>query len=66
MNLKASCTCSYCGRIFKYPIILPCDDNICADHFKETNEVDRSKIICTICGKGFEVKENELRSNKLM
>jgi len=45
---------------------LPCDDNICEEHVIESNTVKRNQIKCCICGQEFEVKDIEIRSNKLM
>ncbi len=60
---KFELTCSYCSKIFKDPILLPCGDFICREHLKEKNVVKENRIECTKCKKDFEVKENEFNTN---
>ena len=40
---KSQLTCSYCSRIFKDPILLPCDDSICREHLSERDVVKQNK-----------------------
>ena len=46
LKLKTSLTCSYCSKIYKDPIELPCEDWICREHLTEQNIVQQNKIKC--------------------
>jgi hypothetical protein len=61
---KFQLTCSYCSRIFKDPIVLPCNDTICRQHLSEKEVKQANKIECTKCKKEFVVKGNEFKSNE--
>ena len=65
-KLKKSLTCSFCFKIYKEPIELPCEDNICKEHLKENDVVKTNKIKCPTCKLEFQVKGNEFKSNKLI
>jgi hypothetical protein len=52
-------TCSYCSRILKDPIELPCDDSICREHLSDTDIVKQKKIKCNECQ-----KEHQIGSKK--
>ena len=60
---KFELTCSYCSKLFKDPIELPCGDSICREHLSEPGVVKENRIKCTKCKKDFEVKENEFNTN---
>jgi hypothetical protein len=60
---KSQLTCSYCSKIFKNPIQLPCDDSICRQHLIEGEVVKENKIKCQKCNQEFGVKNNEFKSN---
>jgi hypothetical protein len=60
---KSQLTCSYCSRIFKDPIVFPCDDSICRDHLSERDVVKQNKIKCKQCNEEFQVKNSEFKSN---
>jgi hypothetical protein len=64
LTLKSQVTCSYCSRIFKDPILLPCDDSICRGHLTERDVVKQNKIKCKACNTEFEVKNNEFKPNE--
>ncbi len=64
LTLKFQLTCSFCSRIVKNPILLPCDDSICDEHLSETNVVKENKIRCKECNKEFEVNDDEFRTIK--
>jgi len=59
-------TCSFCSKIVKDPILLPCDDSICREHLKERDVVKASKIKCEKCNEEFQVNDDEFRSNKTL
>ena len=63
-NLKLSLTCSYCSKILKCPIKLPCKDLICQEHLQEQEVVKQNKIKCLNCNQEFQVKDSEFRSAK--
>jgi hypothetical protein len=62
--LKSNWTCSYCSKIVKDPIDLPCDDSICRQHLSEKAVVKENKIKCNECSKEFRINDEEFRSNK--
>ncbi len=41
-STKSDYTCSYCNKIFKDHVTLPCNDNICAQHLRD----DLSGVDC--------------------
>jgi hypothetical protein len=57
-------TCSYCSKIFRDPILLPCGDSICRQHLKESDVVKQNKIKCKACNDEFRVKGHEFKSNQ--
>jgi hypothetical protein len=61
---KSQLTCSYCSRIFKNPIILPCDDSICRQHLSERDVVKQNRIKCAKCNEVFQVRNNQFKSNE--
>ena len=64
LTLKSQLICSYCSRILKDPIDLPCDDSICREHLSERDIVKENRIKCTKCNEQFQVKDNHFRSHK--
>ena len=66
LNLKSQLTCSYCSKIFKDPIQLPCGDSICREHASERDVVKNNKIKCKKCSDESEVKNNEFKSNQTL
>ena len=65
LKLKTNLTCSYCSKIYKDPIELPCEDCICREHLTEQDIVQQNKIKCAKCQRVFEVKNADLfKSNK--
>ena len=63
---KSQLSCSFCSRIFKDPILLPCDDSICRDHLKEKDVVKENRIKCNKCNGEFQVKNNAFKSNEAL
>jgi hypothetical protein len=66
LKLKSQLTCSYCSKIFKDPIDLPCDESICREHLSEKEVVKEHRIICKDCQQEFKVNDDEFRSNKTL
>jgi hypothetical protein len=64
--LKSQLTCSYCSKIFKDPINLPCEDSICRGHLKERDVAKANRIKCKTCNEDFQIKKNEFKSNKAL
>jgi hypothetical protein len=60
---KSQLTCSYCSKIFKDPILLPCEDLICRELFNERDIRKAKKIKCNKCNDEFGVKSNDFKSN---
>jgi hypothetical protein len=63
---KSSLTCSYCSKIFKDPIELPCKHHLCSQHLTEKDVVKENRIKCAKCKQDFEVKDNEFKSNEII
>ena len=66
LKSKANWTCSYCSKILKDPILLPCEDNICRQHLKEKDVVKQNAIKCVKCAENFPIKGHEFKSNKTL
>ncbi len=64
LKLKSHLTCTYCTRIFKHPIILPCDHSLCGQHLNERDVVKQNTIKCKACSEEFAVKGNDFKSNE--
>ncbi len=64
---KSMCMCSFCSKILKDPIQLPCNDSICSEHLSDRDVVKRKKIKCNECQKEHLVrnKKNFKSSNSL-
>ncbi len=60
---KFQLTCSYCSRIFKDPIDLPCGDSICREHLSDKDVLKVNRIKCKKCNEEFGVKSNPFKSN---
>lgn len=63
---KSSLTCSYCSKIFKDPIELPCGDFICQEHLNDQIVKKQNKIICVNCKNCFEVKDNDFKTSHFL
>ena len=63
---KSSLTCSYCSKIFKDPIELPCEDFICQEHLTDRIVKKQNKIVCVNCKNCFEVKDNDFNTSHLL
>ena len=64
LTLKSHLTCSYCSKIVKSPILLPCDDCICREHLSERDIVKANGIKCKKCNEEFGVRDNQFKSNE--
>ena len=65
-KLRSQFTCSYCSKILKDPILLPCEESICREHLSERSVVKQNKIKCTKCKEEFEVKDSEFKSSNVL
>jgi hypothetical protein len=65
-QLKSHLTCSYCSKIVKDPIELPCEDTICRQHLSERDVVKENKIKCKKCNEESQVNDDEFRSDKTL
>jgi hypothetical protein len=63
---KPHLTCSYCSKIYKDPIDLPCGHSICREHLSQRDILKVNKIKCKKCSDEFAVKENEFKSNQTL
>ena len=66
LKLKSQLTCSYCSKILKDPIELPCDDSICREHLSERDVVKENRIKCNRCKQVYQVKENHFKSSNAL
>jgi 5-methylcytosine-specific restriction endonuclease McrA len=66
LTLKSHLICSYCAKIIKEPIELPCEDSICREHLSERNVVKENRIKCKKCKQDFGVRDNQFNSNKTL
>jgi hypothetical protein len=64
LKSKANWTCSYCSKILKDPILLPCEENICRLHLKEKDSVKQNAIKCVKCKENFPI--HDFKSNKTL
>jgi len=65
-KLKLTLTCSYCSKIFKTPVELPCNHSVCKEHLAE-NDVKKQNIIkCVECKQEFQVHDNEFKSVEVL
>ncbi len=62
---KSTLTCSYCSKILKNPIELPCSHILCKIHLTEKDIVKQNTIKCAECKQEFQIKDNQFRSNYL-
>jgi hypothetical protein len=63
---KREWTCSYCSKILKDPIDLPCNDSICRGHLSEKAVVKQKKIKCNDCKQDFQIKNNHFKSSNAL
>ncbi len=64
--LKSQLTCSYCSKMYKHPIILPCNDTICREHLFERNVVKENRLKCKACNEELGVKGYDFKSNETL
>ena len=58
---KSTLTCSYCSKILKDPIELPCGHNLCKEHLADKDVTKENRIKCGECKSDFEVKDNDFK-----
>ena len=66
MSLKSELTCSYCMKIYRKPVILPCNDCLCEEHLKDKDVLKFKSIQCKTCNQEFSLDENEFKPNKIV
>jgi len=66
LKLKSTLTCSYCSKIFKDPILLPCHDSICREHLFNKDVCKENKLKCKQCSEEFQVKDIVFKSNEAL
>jgi len=65
-NPISACVCSYCSKIIKDPITLPCNHSICGEHLIDRDVVNPNKIKCKNCNQEYPVKGNAFESNNVL
>jgi hypothetical protein len=65
-RLKSTLTCSYCYKIFKDPLELPCSHHLCKEHLAEKSGVKQNRIKCGECKQDFDVNNNDFKTNSLI
>jgi hypothetical protein len=63
---KSTLTCSYCSKIYKDPIELPCSHHLCKEHLVEKTVAKENRIKCGECKSDFEVKDNDFKTINLV
>ena len=66
LKSKSQLTCSYCSKIFKCPIELPCGHSVCREHLTERDVLKGNNIKCNECNEDYQVKGNEFKSNETL
>ena len=66
MSLKLEFTCSYCMKIYRKPVILPCNHCLCEEHLKDINVLKVKSIQCKTCNQEFVLDENEFKPNEIV
>ena len=51
--------CTNCGKVFEKAIILPCGDSVCHRHIDQCDSIE-----CVVCGKSYELKDQNFPPNK--
>jgi hypothetical protein len=59
---KSSFTCSFCSKIFKDPIELPCKHILCKEHLCDREIQKENKIKCVDCKQDFQVNGSDFKS----
>jgi hypothetical protein len=65
-RLKSTLTCTYCSKIFKDPIELPCKHNLCKRHLTEKTTTKTKKMKCYDCKQDFEIKGNDFKTIEIL
>jgi hypothetical protein len=66
LKWKSQLTCTYCSKIYKDPVDLPCDDSICRAHLSERKVVKGNRIKCKECKQAFQVEDSQFKLNKTL
>jgi hypothetical protein len=66
MSEKSDFVCSFCKKILKNPINLPCFDIICEHHLKEASVLHDKSIQCATCKVTFNVDTHTFVPNRLL
>jgi hypothetical protein len=65
-RFKSSLSCSYCSKILKDPIELPCNHNLCKAHLSEKDIIKENRIKCGECKQEFQVKNNTFKATEML
>ena len=65
MSLRLELTCSYCMKIYRKPVILPCNHCLCEEHLKDTDVLKVKTIQCKTCKREFGLYDNEFKPNEI-
>jgi hypothetical protein len=65
MSLKSELTCSYCKKIYRKPVILPCNHSLCEEHLKDTDVLKVKSIQCKTCKQEYGINDNEFKTNEI-
>jgi hypothetical protein len=66
MSLKSEFTCTYCMKIYRKPVILPCNHCLCDKHLKDIDVLKVKTIQCKTCKQEFALDENEFKPNEIV
>jgi len=66
MSEKSDFVCSFCSKILKNPINLPCFDIICEHHLTETSVLHDKCIKCATCKVTFDLDTHTFVPNRIL
>ena len=66
MSLKTELTCSYCMKIYRKPVILPCNHCLCEEHLKDLDVLKVKSIRCKTCKQESSLDDNEFKPNEIV
>lgn len=60
IDLSTQILCSFCKNVYKDPVSLPCNQNICKEHVQEylNKQSDKKSFNCVLCKKNHQLDSN--------
>jgi hypothetical protein len=66
MSVKTEFTCSFCMKIYRKPVILPCNHCLCEEHLKDLDVLKVKQIQCKTCKQEFDLDDNDFKPNEIV